>query len=269
MPYQYISVADVATYVHHTGPTTLPGDPPDLSRGEVLLLLHGAGANQGSFDGVVDCISDRHSAVAFDQPGHGRSGSLDSLGNIEAMAKFSRELVGKLGVAKPVVLGHSMGGAVALQYALTYPDDLKALVISASQARFDRVDIMIETTRRVAEGKARRRFAREMYAPDATPEVMHRGFMEDIKTDPRALLGDLIACRDWSALHDVASVAVPTLVLRGEHELDAIAAGCDELASQIEGARLVVIPGAGHKLPIEQPEALAEAVASFLAEIAE
>jgi pimeloyl-ACP methyl ester carboxylesterase len=265
MPYKYISVAEVATYVRHTGRTMLPGDPPDLSQGETLLLLHGAGGNQGVYDGVFDRLGDRHSAVAFDQPGHGRSGSLDSLGNIDAMAKFTRELVGALGIVKPVVLGHSMGGAVAMQYALTYPDALKALVISASATRFDGID----ATRLVAEGKARRPFVREMYAHDTKPEIMQRGFMEDLKTDPRAQLGDYIACRDWSGDHEIEAIAVPTLVVRGEHEYEASMSSCDELVRRIDGARLVVIPGAGHKLPIEQPEALTEAVVRFLAEIAE
>ncbi len=269
MPYKYASIAGVATYVHHTGPTTLPGAPPDLSRGETLLFLHGAGANQGSFDAVLESFADRHSAVAFDQPGHGRSGSLDSLANIGAMAKFTRELVGELGIQRPVVIGHSMGGAVAMQYALSNPDALKALVISGSTTRFDGVEIAIVATRRVTEGKARRQFVREMYAPDAKPEVMQRGFLQDIKTDPRALLGDLIACRDWSGEHDVESISVPTLILRGEHELGMIATGCDELANRIEGARRVVIPGAGHKLPIEQPEAMAEAITSFLSQVQE
>ena len=268
MPYKYISVAEVATYVRHTGPTTLPGHLPDLPRGETLLLVHGAGSNQGVFDGVFDHLGGRLSAVAFDQPGHGCSGALDSLGSIEALAKFTRELVGALGLEKPVVFGHSMGGAIAIQYALTCPDALRALVISGSAPRFEGVDATLEATRLVAEGKARRAFVREMYAPDATPEVMQRGFMVDLETDPRAQLGDLIACRDWGGDPDLESIAVPTLVVRGEHEFDAIASGCEELVRRIPDARLSVIPGAAHKLPIEQPEALTEAVVGFLAEVA-
>ena len=156
-----------------------------------------------------------------------------------------------------------MGGAIAMHYALSHPDALKELVISASATRFDAIDATIEATRLVAEGKARRQFVREMYAPDAKPEVMRRGFMEDIKTDPRAQLGDFIACRDFRG-DGVESISVPTLVLRGEHEYEAIASECEELARRIPGARVVVIPGAGHKLPLEQPEALTEAVVAFL-----
>ena len=79
----------------------------------------------------------------------------------------------------------------------------------------------------------------------------------------------LLACRDWSGEHDVESIMLPTLILRGEHEIAPIAKGCDELASRIPGARLVVIPGAGHKLTLEQPKAMAEAIASFLSELQE
>jgi len=72
-----------------------------------------------------------------------------------------------------------------------------------------------------------------------------------------------------SVIYPGQAIAVPTLVVRGEHEYEAIMSSCDELVRRIDGARLVVIPGAGHKLPIEQPEALTEAVVRFLAEIAE
>ncbi|MFP8877744.1 MAG: alpha/beta hydrolase [Myxococcota bacterium] len=228
------------------------------------MCLHGAGGNQGVFDGIFDALKERHSVVAFDQPGHGRSGSLDSLVDIHAMARFTHELLTALEIESPVLFGHSMGGMVAIQYALTYPGEVSGLVLSASPAALGNLDEVIEVTRKVSEGKARRQFNREMYSPDATPEILQKGFMEDIKTDPRAQLGDMIACRDWSGTADASAISAPTLVVRGADEFEAVSERVDALAGTIPGARHAVIPGAAHKLPIEQPAALADAVTDFL-----
>lgn len=265
MPYKYVQVAGVATYVHHTGRTTLPQQPPDWSRGETVVCLHDAGGNQGVFAGLLEALSGSHSPVAFDQPGHGRSGGLDSLGSIASMAKFTRELLGALRIERPVLLGHAMGGAVALQLALESPAPLRALILLSACASGAELAARIEATRRVAEGKERRPFARERYGPQASPEVLQRGFLEELKTDPRSLLGDLLACRDWPGAGEAASLRAPALVVYGEHESGSAAAEARSLAARISGARCAVIPGAGHAIPIEQPAALGREVDAFLA----
>ena len=132
MPYRYASVADISAYVHHTGPTTLPGRPPVLNRGTTLVCLHGAGGNQGVFDGVFEALEERHSLVAFDQPGHGRSGSLDSLADIPAMARFTHELLTTLGIERPPLLGHSMGSYIAQSFMMRGEGSASALILSAS-----------------------------------------------------------------------------------------------------------------------------------------
>jgi len=162
------------------------------------------------------------------------------------------------------VLGLSMGGMVAIQFALSFPDELGSLVLSAAPAVVHGMDEVIEVTRKISEGKARREFRREMYSSAATPEVMKRGFMEDLKTDPRAQLGDMIACRDWSGSADVSLISAPTLVVRGADEFDALSSQVDLLAEKIPGARYAVIPAAAHKLPIEQPGTLADLLVDFL-----
>ncbi len=264
MPTRYVRVQGVATYVRHTGPTTLPERPPQLDRGERILCLHGAGGNLGVFDGIFDALAGEHSLVAFDQPAHGRSGGLDSLGTIEALAGFTAELLDALGIPRAVILGHSMGGAIAQELARTRPERVRALLLSATGTRFEGVEHAIATTRRVVEGVDRRAFVKQLYAPDAKPEVMQKGFLEDLKTDPRALLGDYEVVRDWRGGARSGEIRVPALVAHGEHEVASIRSAAAELAAAIPGARLVVIPGAGHKLTIEQPAALASCVREFL-----
>ena len=93
--------------------------------------------------------------------------------------------------------------------------------------------------------------------------MLRQGFLEDLKTDPRARLGDVLAAKEWNAQDRLAEISAPTLVVRGEDELEELAKETDRLAEQIPGARRVVIPKAGHVLPLEQPEGLAQAVVAF------
>ena len=267
MPNKYFSVDGIATYVHHAPPTTLPGEPPDLSRGESLLYLHGAGGNGSFFGPLMERLGNSHSPIAFDQPGHARSGELDSLGSIDRMAAFSRSLADVLGLAKPVLVGHSMGGAVALQYALDHPDGVRALILIGSFAHLPVPDERVDQVRRVTEGKARREFSRDAYSPATSGDLVRKGIMEDIKTDPRAQLGDILACRDFDARERLAEIGLPVLVLVGEDEIEAIAAACDTLVEGLPNARKVVIPKAGHMAHFEQPDAAAAEIERFLGEL--
>jgi pimeloyl-ACP methyl ester carboxylesterase len=268
MPGKYFHVEGVATRVHHAGATTLPGAVPDLSRGEVVLCLHGGGGHGGTFAGLLEALAARHSPLAFDQPGHARSGGLDSLGTIERMADFSRALALKLGLRPHVLLGNSMGGAIAMQYALDHPDAVRALVLAGSGARFPIPDAYLAQLRRVVEGKERRRLDRRAFSPATPGEIVRRGIMEDLKTDPRVVYGDVLAARAWDVEARLGDIRQPTLVLVGEDEMDALREQSDLLAERIPNARLVVIEKAGHLAHFERPEAVGEAVEAFLAELA-
>lgn len=271
MNHKYFSVDGVATFVHHLGPTTLPDVPPDLARGDVVLCLHGSGSNGNVFRGLCEGLAEGHSPLAFDMPGHARSGSLDSLGSVERMAEFAIAFSDKLALRSPrVLLGHSLGGAVATEVALLAPESVRALVIASTPTAFPDPDPLPDSVRRVTEGKARRNFDRGAYSPGTPDEIVFRGFGEDAKTDPRVLYGDLLAMRSWRAVKDLqelAAIQAPTLVLYGEDEDASQIEGCEKLAAVIPNARAQGIAGAGHMIPLEQPAALADAIGSFLGEL--
>ena len=264
MPNKYFAIDGIATYFHHLGPTTLPEEVPDLSRGEALLYLHGAGGNGSVFLPLAERLAERHSPIAFDFPGHARSGSIDSLGALDKMARFTRGVCERLGLERPVLIGHSMGGAVALRYALDRLGPIRALVLIGSFPHLELPDDRIEQQQRVVEGKARRQFGREAYSPQTPQEIVRSGIMQDLKTDPRVALGDMLACRDWDARDRLGEIDVPTLVLTGEDELEVIAAASRQLCEGIPGARQSVIPKGGHMVHFEQPEPSAAAILEFL-----
>jgi pimeloyl-ACP methyl ester carboxylesterase len=268
VPWKYVPVDAVATFVHHRGPTTLPDRPPDTSKGDVVLCLHDAGGNGNVFSGVLDALAENHSPLAYDQPGHGRSGGLDSLGSVPAMAGHARALADALGVKRPVLFGDGLGAAVALEAALTDPVWPKAIVLcGGATAHADLPAEAVEQLRRVASGKARREFDTSGYAPETPREAYQRAFGEWLKTDPRATLGDRQAQQIWDAHGRLGAVACPVLVVVGEHEEPASRSAAQALAETLPQAKLVELAGAGRRGVSEQPATLGALVNAFLQEI--
>jgi len=266
VPQKYVRVDGVATFIHHVGPTTLPERPPALTRGETIVCLHGAGGNGAVFSDLLARLEAEHSPLAFDRPGHARSGGLESLTSIAQMAEFTRAFCAALGIERCVLLGASMGGCIALETALAAPDLVRALVLVGAGARCEVGDAYLEKLRLVTEGKGRREFNRAEYSAHASPDVMRRGFIEDLKTDPRVVYGNALALRDWSRGADLGRIKCPTLVVVGEDDTE-MRGEAERLAVGIGGAKSVVVPKCGHGVAREQPEALADAVRAFLAEL--
>ena len=264
MPKKYIQTDGVATFVHHSGPSTLPGLPPRGGKGRTLVCLHGAGGNANLFSGLFETLGAAHSLVAFDQPGHGRSGQLDSLGSIDRMATFTLAFLAKLGLENVILLGHDMGAAVALECALEAPEKISGLVLCAAGDRFLLPEASIDQARRVSEGKERRPFDPSAFSPETAPDTLKRAFMEGLKTDPRATYGDLLACRDWQAGDRLGALKAPARILHGDAEIDWVKERAAALAETLPAGDLEIVPAAGHALLLEAPEALATGIGNFL-----
>ena len=262
VPQKYVTVDGVATLVHHRGPTTLPGDPPRTDQGATIICCHDAGTDGGQFAALMDHLADAHSPIAYDQPGHGRSASLDSLGSIDAMVDHLRGLCAAWSIERPILVGEGMGAAVALEAANRDPGWVAGVVAVGGAAAGYELDDEIASLAAITSGKARREFDRSGYAPDTDRSVYQTAFACWVKTDPRATLGDRQAQAAWS-LGD--RLEVPTAVVVGEHEEPEYASAAEALASQLANGSVETLAGAGRRGVLEQPEALAGIIDSFAA----
>ncbi len=105
---------------------------PASPEGAVIVLVHGASGNAGDMvASLMPALAEHHRVLAFDRPGHGWSERprLLEMTNPATQAHVLHEALSKLGVGKPVMLGHSWGGAVATAYALEFPDALSGLLV--------------------------------------------------------------------------------------------------------------------------------------------
>jgi pimeloyl-ACP methyl ester carboxylesterase len=252
VPAKYVTIDGTAVHYLHTGPTTLPDVAPALDRGCRFLFVHAAGSTAGLWRRQCEALGERHSAVAFDLPGHGRSGGLEGLASIEAYADFVERFAGALRLEPAVVVGRSMGGAIAMMLAARSPAWVRGVVLACTAPRFVFPDTTVSTLRDVVRGRLPQQFTTETFSPATGMDVMREAWAEQVKTDPRVRLSDLLACQAFDARPLLPRIRVPTLVVAGADDQVTPVALSEELASEILGARLHTLAAAGHQAPLEQ-----------------
>ncbi len=260
---KYVQIDGAAVHYLHTGPTTLPDVPPALDRGALLVLLHAAGSNAGMWRRQLAGLGDRHSVLALDLPGHGRSSGVEGPASVEESAHLVERFLAAV-IRRPCVLvGRSMGGAIALVLATRVPARVRGLVLACSAARFTLDDAMLAVARDVTRGRLPQQFTTDTFSPATSMDVMREAWMEQVKTDPRVRLTDLLACQAFDGRPLLPQVTVPTLVVAGAHDTISPPTQSEDLAAGIAGARLEVLAQAGHQAPLEQSDAFNRLVAEF------
>ena len=261
---KYVSIDGVSLNYFHSGASTLPGTPPALDRGELLLFVHGAGSNAHTWRRQLAHAESAHSAVALDFPAHGRSGSIEGLADLDAHVRCLSGFAAALRLRPFVFVGRALGGAVGLAFALAHPERLRALVLVATPARFEIPQASLDIWQAVTMGRATQPFDMRLFAPGADMAVVRECFMEQVKTDPRVRYTDLLAGRGLDFTDRLAALRVPTLVVDGSADHFCPPDKAADIQSRIAGAQLAVIENAGHNLTSEQPDAFNAAVDAFL-----
>lgn len=275
MPEKYLRHAGLPILLRHTGPSTLPQTPPVEAGARSVVCLHDAGLQSSVFIDLLAALGTPANggdanpngrplrALAFDLPGHGRSGGFDALPSISAMSDCAQQIARASGAAKPVVVGHGMGSLVALDWARRAPGSVAGVVLCGAGSALAVREEAVAYMREVTLGRASRPFDPRRLAAGGSPDLMRRAWFESIQTDPRATLGDLEACRGCgSDFASAASALPPVLVVCGESQPEAERESASALASRL-GARRESVGQAGAWLPLEQPAALARAIAAF------
>lgn len=264
MPSKYIYIDDTAINYFHHGKTTLPDVLPDLNKGQRLLMCHGAGGNGHPWVKHFPAIGQKHSPLSIDLPAHGRSGSLESPRTIADYCTLLNKFVEALNLVPFVLLGHSMGGAITIEYALNYPERLKGIVLVGTGAKLRVLPDRLEQMKRVMQGKEPVQYDRWAYSTKTSMEIVRQGWMEQAKTDPRIRYHDFLACDVFNRMNDLSGISLPTLIICGQDDLLTPMKYAEYMEKNIPGAKLVRIEDAGHQVALEKPEQFDEAVIEFL-----
>jgi pimeloyl-ACP methyl ester carboxylesterase len=237
--------------------------------GAAVLFLHGPQGFAGS-DAALERLAQRFDVLAPDHPGFGKSDAPDWLDDVADVSFFYLDLLEALGLGRVTIVGHSLGGWIALEMAVRSTARIRGLVLAASAGirvkGVPRADMFIvspdELARLLFAGDGSDAWAAAQQATPELQEIFDKNRFAAAKLcwQPRLFDPKL---EKW--LHRIDR---PTRILWGEEDKIIPPIYGSRLAELIAGASVATIPRAGHLLHIEAPQPFAEAVQRFIAEIA-
>ncbi len=244
----------------------------DLGTGPVVVLVHGLGANHEDWRLVAPALAADCRVVAIDLPGFGKAPALAHAPDIE---DFAAALWGQLDALKieevAIMVGHSMGGAVAMEAALTQPSRVARLAVLNSQPAFtpktlkDYFELMYRRfmVRTLGPSRLAHISARRMF-PDPEDELLRAPIIARGQTNRVGpYLMALNALVGWDARDRLLSWRKPLLWLASEYDYFDFGP-VRELRLRIPHARVRCYPGARHALPMSRPEAVVRELKALL-----
>jgi pimeloyl-ACP methyl ester carboxylesterase len=265
-----------------------PSMPPrlavqEIGSGKPLVLLHGIATDRHIWDLVVPTLASSRRVVTLDLPGFGQSQPVDGGFELDAVAeRIARGLAGR-GLRGPIdLVGHSLGGGVAITLAALRPRLIGRLILVApagmrpfpapiSRLLASSADVALSARRRavsLSQLTWGRRLLLAMTAADGggLPPTLARQMVEASSTARRTQAA--LATITSSDLRPVlASLTTPLGAIWGESDRTVPLRGLDELTSARSDARVVRLPGAGHVPMVEQPQQFADALELLLHEL--
>ncbi len=253
----------------------------DAGEGEPVVLLHGHSLDRTVFDALVPrLLAAGYRVVRYDQRGHGRSGSPPQGYRFGDHAADLKAVVEHLGLGPCHLVGLSKGGGIALEATLRSPGLARSLALIGPLVPDYPLSpefwAFFKAFARAIRQEGVETAVRRLWLPhpllaSAWNNPRCRNHLEAMVL--RFPAGEYLAQardepdRDWTVTERLARLRVPTLVLRGERDVLDFCQMASFLAARMPQAQLVVVPVSGHLVPLEQPEALAEQLLRFWAEV--
>lgn len=226
---------------------------------ETLLFIHGAGGNGGHWLNQLTAIPGVN-LIAPDLPGHGRSEG-SALDSVSAYSNFIRHFTQVLNLRNVIPVGHSMGGAIALDLALTYPELWKGLIIVDSGAKLGVNPGLLE---QLARGEQPQDLIKFCYSKKISPDLYEKADQEMRTVASKVFLADFQACNKFNAVDRIQSIHLPALVICGEEDRMTPPKYSEYLREHLSQSSLAYITDAGHMTMLEQPDQVNKAINHFL-----
>jgi pimeloyl-ACP methyl ester carboxylesterase len=238
-----------------------------------IIFIHGSGDNgriwrsQTAYLQSSPSLSPLH-VHAIDLPGHGqRPDTLPATVTVQDYARAVYEIMNdELHLPHAIIAGHSLGGAIALSMALTYPQNMQGLILIGTGARLKVAPALLEATRQTPEA-ARSMLAEWSMLPQNIPTTWP-AIASDQQSDQSSMLyRDLAACNAFDCMDRLYEIQKPALILCGAQDRLTPVKYSEYLHRHLANSTLQIIDQAGHYVMREQPDAVNGNIETWLQQL--
>lgn len=236
-----ITIADEALYYTDIGKAT---DKP------CIVAIHGAAASHLVWPPELRRIQGGR-VITPDLPGHGKSGG-DSRDSIEAYAEIIGMMIQTLGIAPAIVIGHSMGGAIAQTLALENPSLVAGLVLIGTGPHLAVNPYLLETVQVDIE-KVASLISKWAWGSTASENMRHLDREQILANPPKVVYEDYLACSRFDVRERLSEIQIPTLIIGGTADKMTPWPLSEALQAGISRSQLQQVEDGGHMMMLEQP----------------
>jgi len=239
--------------------------------GPALLFLHGLGSSGQDWAPQVETFRDRYKCITYDVRGHGRSGKPPGPYSMAQFAADAAGLLDHLDRPSANLVGLSLGGMIAFQMAVNFPERVNSMVIINSGPAVVPVTFKEKMAvwqrqymfRLLSMKRIGVTIGGRLFPDEDQSEIRAQFVARWSENDKRAYLAATQAIIGWSVLEHITTLTMPTLVIAANQDYTPVAAK-EAYVRQMPNAELVVVPDARHAVNFAQPEKVNPLIAAFL-----
>ncbi|MGI6308209.1 MAG: alpha/beta fold hydrolase [Dethiobacteria bacterium] len=224
-----------------------------------LLFVHSSGGSGILWLHQLRGLSEDFSTLAVDLPGH-RFSEGQPATRINLNVDYLKDFVVSLGLPPFILIGHSLGGAITIAYALQHPADLQAMILISTGGKLNAAPKLREIFRQGNYAEMNK----YIYGPEAEQELVEKGEKMLRSVPLQVFYADLDACEHFDVLNQLQQITLPTLIICGEQDLITPPKLSRFMAQQIRGSELFLLANCGHMTILEKPAAVTEKIRSYV-----